>query len=230
MTYNAVLFDLDGTLVDTSPGFIRAFQQLLVAHDQMPMDDDSIRETISDGARTTIRQGWSHDLSNSAVDGIRLQFLDLYEQLPSLDVAPYPGVPALLSQLKQQGIKVGVVTNKTQRLAPQVLKEAGLTDFIDLLICPEDLKQIKPDPEGILLAIKRLTLDPLRTLYVGDHKKDVDTAIAAGVTSIAVAYGFIPESDHPRLWGAHHIAEQPEDLQHLILNLTSMEPSKCLNP
>ena len=129
MTYNAVLFDLDGTLVDTSPGFIRAFQQLLVVHDQMPMDDDSIRETISDGARTTIRQGWSHALSNDDVDAIRLQFLDLYEQLPSLEAQPYPGVPELLLQLKQQGSKVGVVTNKTHRLAPQVLAEAGLTDF-----------------------------------------------------------------------------------------------------
>jgi len=223
MTYNAVLFDLDGTLADTSAGYIRAFQQLLVAHDQMPMDDDSTRETISDGSRATIRQGWSEELSDAMVDSLRLDFLDRYERLPSMEATAYPSIDGLLSQLKRSGCHVGVVTNKTQRLAPQVLADTGLAQSIDVLICPEHVTHIKPDPEGIVLAMKQLGVDPARTLYVGDHKKDVDAALAAGVTAVAVAYGFIPASDHPRLWGAHHIAALPQDLTTLILNLTVRE-------
>ena len=224
MTYSTVMFDLDGTLADTSPGFIRAFQRLLVAYDQTPLDDDSIRETISDGARTTIRQAWAHDLSADEVDAIRLAFLDAYVALPDSGSAPFEGMVALLKNLKERGCKTAVITNKTRRLAPQVLHDCGLTPWIDLLICPEDVDNIKPDAAGITLALSTLDSAAHQTLYVGDHMKDIQTALNAGVASVAVGYGFIPAEEDPSTWGATFLAHTPEDLKQLIERLIVTEP------
>ena len=224
MTYKTVMFDLDGTLADTSPGYIRAFQRLLVAHEQTPLDDDSIRETISDGARTTIRQAWSHDLSDDEVDAIRLSFLDLYAALPDIGSEPFNGMVALLQNLRAQGCKTAVITNKTRRLAPQVLASCGLTPWVDLLVCPEDVDSVKPHPAGIAFALSALDSTPHQTLYVGDHAKDIQTAHNAGVASVAVGYGFIPADEDPSTWGATFHAHTPADLKELIERLIVTEP------
>lgn len=221
------IFDLDGTLVDTSRGFIIAFNALLAQHGQYPLDDDTISETISSGARSTIRMAWQQPVTDKQVEEFRYEFLDIYQGRKELCSVPaavcYPGLFSMLQTLKSMNCKTGIVTNKTRRLTQPILDNLGLTQFIDTIICPEDCKIIKPDPFGLLLAISNLDSELENCVYVGDHIKDIHTANAAKITSIAVDYGFKLSNDDFNLWPANYFAETPEQLVKLIYQLSNKE-------
>lgn len=152
MQPRAVLFDLDGTLVDSSTGFILAINKTLVEYDQPPLDDDSIRQNISAGGRTVIRMGWGDDMQPELVEQVRDRFIENYREVATLGVQLFPGLDALFPSLADKGLALGVVTNKPEILARPVLEKFGLDRYLSTLICPEHVQQIKPDPEGLLLA------------------------------------------------------------------------------
>ena len=222
MSITTVLFDLDGTLVDSSQGFIRAINKTLAEYDQYPMDDDSIRELISAGARTVIRQAWAEDISPERIEQIRDSYIAEYRQYPELGAEVFPGILDWLMQARQQGIKTGVVTNKPQSLATPILAALSLTEYLDIVICPDHVKAVKPDPEGILMAMGKLQALPENTLYCGDHSKDIAAATAAGVQSLACGYGFYPSEENFYDWPASYHAETSEQVAHILTKLCDM--------
>ena len=222
MTITTVLFDLDGTLVDSSEGFIRAMNKTLADHDQYPMDDDSIRELISAGARTIIRRAWADDISQERVEQIRTSYINEYKKYPEQGATVFPGLFEWLKAARQQGIKTGVVTNKPQSLATPIIAALGLNEYLDILICPDHVNVIKPDPEGIFLAMSKLQALPENTVYCGDHSKDIAAATAAGIRSLACGYGFYPSEENFYDWPASYHAETSEQAAHILTQLCDM--------
>ncbi|AJQ96454.1 putative phosphatase [Gynuella sunshinyii YC6258] len=222
MTINTVLFDLDGTLVDSSIGFILAMNKTLADYDQCPMDDDSIRELISAGARTIIQRAWAEEISREQIEQIRDDYIREYQQYPERGASVYPGLPEWLNRARQHGIKLGVVTNKPECLAKPIIESLELSQYLDVLICPDHVKTVKPDPEGILLAINQLKSDPAQTLYCGDHSKDIAAAAAAGVRSLACGYGFYPREEDFHDWPADYHADNSEHAVNILTQLCNM--------
>ncbi|WP_428243777.1 HAD family hydrolase [Gynuella sp.] len=222
MAINTVLFDLDGTLVDSSEGFILAMNKTLADHDQAPMDDDSIRELISAGARIIIQRAWAEEISREQIEQVRNDYIREYQQYPERGATVYPGLLEWLKHANKQEIKLGVVTNKPECLANPIIESLGLSQYLDVLICPDHVKTVKPDPEGILLAMNRLESDPALTLYCGDHSKDIAAAAAAGVKSLACGYGFYPREENFHDWPADYHADNSEQAVHILTQLCNM--------
>jgi len=227
--YSTYLFDLDGTLVDSAPGYIIAFNRLLARHEQYPADDDTISQTISSGARTTIRQTWQSNLTDDQVEALRHEFIDIYHDSPEFChppyAKPYPGMIDMLANIQSKGFKTGIVTNKARKLALPILEASGLASVIDILVCPQDSQVVKPDPGGLHFALEALSATHDTAIYVGDHQKDINTAIAASMHSIAVDYGYKDEDDNYHNWQSTYRADSPKALIRLINNFGVLEKS-----
>jgi len=215
----ALLFDLDGTLVDSSQSFALAMNQSLEKFGQLPMPTQEMAQMISAGARGIIRHAWSSPITFDQVEEVREDFVQRYEGIAVDGAYVYGQLLDVLNTAKSTGIKVGIVTNKPEVLAKPVLNGLSLSPLVDVLICPDHVSEIKPNPEGILLACEHLQVTPAQAVYVGDHLKDVQAAQRAGCLAIACGYGFKPDDEDSRQWGAQLHAQTPEDLEHILLDL-----------
>ncbi|RYY80959.1 MAG: HAD family hydrolase [Moraxellaceae bacterium] len=215
----AVLFDLDGTLIDTAPDFIRIIglmcQQATIA---VP-SDDLIRAQVSEGARAMVNLIYPDlELNSPQLLQIRQQFLDIYAQNIAVDTALFPGMDALLQQLEALDIPWGIVTNKPRGLSELLLDALNLTARCQVLVCPDDVSRTKPDPEPMLLAARELGIAPEQIIYVGDHPRDIDAGRAAGMPTVLAAYGYLPpdHKDNLEAWQADHIVYHVAELSELI--------------
>ncbi|MDO4426779.1 MAG: HAD-IA family hydrolase [Moraxella sp.] len=213
----AVLFDLDGTLIDTAPDFIRIIKSLCGQHAMPTPSDTAIREQVSAGARAMVKLMFNNPtLPDDDADllNFRLLFLDEYEKNICIDSRLFDGLAPLLSFLESHSVKWGIVTNKPKYLAQKLLVQLGLSARCQVLICPDDVKNPKPDPESLWLACETLGLVAKDCLYVGDHRRDIEAGRRAGMTTVIASYGYIPPEDkNLRDWGADVIVESPADLR-----------------
>ena len=243
---NCVLFDLDGTLIDTAADFLLAVKQLAEYLKIPPLSEAAVRQTVSDGARALLKRlvaenggslGSSSESSNKdneSFDDAHPQFstllqqlLDLYgQQIAHTQSTLYPGMDDLLQQLEAKRIPWGIVTNKPEAYAVPLLQKLGLLVRCKSLICPEHVKQRKPAAEPILLACQQLGCNPTRTVYIGDHERDILAAKNAGSISVAAAYGYLSADAQPESWQANHLLQNPEDACKLLAQLIN-EPSSC---
>ena len=148
----AVLFDLDGTLLDTAPDFVTAVNLLRAEHGREPLPGEPIRRTVSHGARALVRLAFGIGEEDPAFEPLRQRLLALYEAHLLVDTVPFPGIAELLQALAARGIRWGVVTNKPNYLAEPLLARAHLEPPADVLVCPDHVSRTKPDPEPLLLA------------------------------------------------------------------------------
>jgi len=215
-----VLFDLDGTLIDTAPDFIKVVQRLLAENDKPPLSPTSIRQRVSDGARALVKLAFGIEEQDSQFDSLNQRLLELYyEQLEDTEASLYPGLDEFLQKLEASEIPWGIVTNKPEKYTVRLLQKLNLLDRCKTLICPEQVTNRKPHPEPILLACERLGCDTERTVYFGDHIRDIQAAKNADVIAIAVAYGYISEDTKVEDWYADFIlqsADQAEGLLNLL--------------
>ena len=202
MSVDAVLFDLDGTLVDTAPEFIVVVNRLLEENARDPLPDDVIRNCVSNGSRALVTLAFGIDERDARFDALRLRLLELYEQDLGTHSVLFPGIAEVLEELQHHGLRWGVVTNKPSRYAVPLVQRLGLAPSNDTLICPDHVKQSKPHPEPMYLAAKKLERHPARTLYVGDHLRDIQAGRNAGMRTVAALYGYIEADDDPAQWGA----------------------------
>lgn len=221
---DAVLFDLDGTLIDTAPDFIRIIRVMCDKHNHPTPTDTAIREQVSAGARAMVRLMFGDELADVADTDERLlayrqEFLDLYEQDICVDSCLFEGLDDLLKSLENRGILWGIVTNKPRYLAENLLAKLNLADRCAVLVCPDDVKNTKPDPEPMFLAVDRLNqtfgtnIKCENCIYVGDHIRDIEAGNSANMRTILAGYGYIPPEDKGDLmaWGAdemiHSVAQ-----------------------
>ncbi|MEE4659308.1 MAG: HAD-IA family hydrolase [Halieaceae bacterium] len=216
----AVVFDLDGTLLDTAPEFVEVVKRLRAEHGQQPLPHQRVREVVSDGARAMVSLALDLPLTHPDFEDKRQRFLALYAEHLGLATQPYPGIPALLQSLAAAGVSWGISTNKPSFLTLPLLQRIDLTPAPGSVVCPDHVDNPKPHPEPLLLNARQLGCTPGGCVYVGDHRRDILAGKAAGMVTIAAAYGYVHRDDDPHSWGADAVAERAEDLPELLRAVT----------
>ena len=228
----AVLFDLDGTLIDTAADFVRIIGKMSRENDWQAPPEAEIREQVSAGASAMVQLMLRHndqmEISEEGLLAFRQQFLDDYEAEICVDSCVFSELEEVLITLEQKGVPWGIVTNKPRYLAEQLLQKLQLDERCAALVCPEDVSRPKPDPEPMYMALEKLGIPRGAAgcvLYVGDHIRDIDAGKSAGMSTILAAYGYIPPEDQKNLkkWGADYITDTPEHLNKLLLSSGKFE-------
>ena len=214
-----VLFDLDGTLVDTAPDFVIALNLLLAQHAKQALDACVISRTVSDGAKALVSLGFGIDDKAEGFAPLHTDLLALYlKQIETTRSVLYPGMESLLDSLERAGIPWGIVTNKPRLYATALLSRLSLLSRCPVLVCPDDVEEKKPHPESLFLALSTLQCKPERCVYIGDHIRDMQAAKNADLIAIAASYGYLADGVDPAEWPADFILSQPEQ-SIALLNL-----------
>jgi len=217
ITLQAVLFDLDGTLIDTAPDFAVVVNQLLANHGKAELPYAAIRETVSHGARALVSLAFDLQEGDDGFEALRLELLDLYGQHLSVETALFPGIHELLLWLENHNIPWGIVTNKPRLYAEPILTDLLISERCSAMVCPDDVTNTKPDPEPMLLACKQIGCDVQQTLYVGDHRRDIDAGKNARMKTIAVNYGYIDTQDPAEHWQADFYVNHADEIQPVLI-------------
>ncbi|MFZ2209856.1 MAG: HAD-IA family hydrolase [Porticoccaceae bacterium] len=214
--YRAVLFDLDGTLLDTAPDFAYALNQLLQARAMPPLPDAEVRTLVTDGSAGLIARAFGCTAEDPLFEQIRAEFLAVYRANLSRHTRPFPGIEAVLARLGETGIPWAVVTNKPSTYATPLLRDMNLSPTPGAVICPDHVTHTKPHPEAILLACARLGVAPDASIMIGDHRRDIDAGRSAGTCTVAAVYGYVDASENPADWNAHHRIASAHELHDLL--------------
>lgn len=218
----AVLFDLDGTLIDTAADFIRIIQNMCRDKGVEPVASDLIRAQVSEGARAMVKLVYPElDVNDRVFLEHRQRFLDIYGADIAVDTDLFDGMYALLDELEATQIPWGIVTNKPRWLSEALLEALNLSTRCSVLVCPEDVTHTKPDPEPMYLAAQQINIAPEDCIYVGDHPRDIDAGRAAKMYTILAAYGYLPlaHKDDLTAWQADCIVNDVQQLHQQIQKL-----------
>ncbi|MDR5772267.1 MULTISPECIES: phosphoglycolate phosphatase [unclassified Caballeronia] len=215
----AVLFDLDGTIADTAPDLVAAVNKM--RHDRglemRPLE--TLRPYASAGARGLL--GGAFEISPEHPDfaAMRDEFLANYEADLCIETTLFPGITELLDQLDARGVRWGIVTNKVTRFAEPLVALLGLDKRAGCIVCGDTTAHSKPHPAPLLHAAELLDVAPERIVYVGDDLRDVQAGFAAGMITVAAAYGYCGDDIPPHRWHATHVVDTPEELQQLLRDI-----------
>ena len=208
----AVLFDLDGTLLDTAPDFVLALNALRVEEGLTALSLDDIRPHVSHGSPALIRVAFGADDDQARFDRRRLRLLDLYAATLAQAAQLFPGMDEVLDTIEQRGLVWGIVTNKPTWLTTPLLQAFKLGARAGCVIAGDSAARAKPFPDPLLAAARVLGCAPARCLYLGDAERDVTAARAAGMTAVIALYGYLGIDDQPHCWGGDGVINAPRDL------------------
>jgi phosphoglycolate phosphatase len=216
LDFNALLFDLDGTLLDTAPDFITAMQTQLQRHGRDPIPDHAIRNWVTNGSVGLIEKGFDMAQDHPQFETLREEFLALYFSNLADKTALFGGLQQVLDECSAQDIPWGIVTNKPWKYTEPALVQLNLMDGAATVICPDHVAQPKPDPEAMHLACSQINIAPADCIYVGDHIRDIDAGRAAGMRTIAAGWGYIEAQENIHHWNADWIVDQSHQLHSLL--------------
>jgi len=211
----AVLFDLDGTLIDSAPDLAGACNDMRVERGLAPLPYAQLRAMVGSGARGMVGVGFGLKPDDDGYFALRDEFLQRYEARMTQETRVFATVPPLLARLAEDGVVWGIVTNKAARFAAPLVEALGLGAASGALVCGDTTPHSKPHPEPLLEAARRLGRAPAACIYVGDDRRDVDAGRAAGMRTVVAAWGYLGSGDPPESWGADAIIERPADLPAL---------------
>ncbi|MDH3481162.1 MAG: HAD-IA family hydrolase [Gammaproteobacteria bacterium] len=220
--FDLVLFDLDGTLVDTAPDMVATLQDMQSDHGYEPIAYDLGRSNVSNGAMGLLRVGFP-DLDEDGRRNLIAEFVERYADRLCELTTVFDGIDTLLGLLDDAGCPWGVVTNKPGRLTNPLLEKLGLFHRSVCTISGDTLPVRKPEPGPLLLGCDIAGVDASRSIYIGDAERDIQAGQRAGLATIAAAYGYITEDDDPREWGADIIAVDTEELAQIVLKAVNLE-------
>ena len=219
--FDLVLFDLDGTLVDTAPDMVAVLQDMQRAHGYDPVRYEHGRSSVSNGAMGLLRIGFP-DIDEDGRTSMVSEYIERYaERLCELTVV-FAGLDVLLERLDEAGCPWGVVTNKPEHLTFPLLEELGLASRSACTVAGDTLPVRKPQPEPLLLGCDVAGVDAHRSIYVGDASRDIEAGLRAGTATIAAGYGYITDDDDPREWGADMIAVDTDELTQIVLKAVNL--------
>jgi phosphoglycolate phosphatase len=210
----AILFDLDGTLADTAPDLAAALNQVRIVRGLTPTPYEQLRPVASAGARGLIGAAFGLKPGDEEFDQLRIEFLDNYAAAIAVESRLFNGIAPLLQQLMEQGLPWGIVTNKAARFTDLLVPRIGLHDA-GCVISGDTTPYSKPHPEPLFEAARRLGLAPNQCWYVGDDLRDIQAGHAAGMTTVAAAWGYCGLTE-PVVWGADALAETPLQLLGMV--------------
>lgn len=207
-----VLFDLDGTLLDTAPDMGEALNTLRRARNLPDIPINLIKPAVGYGSRALLKLAFNIDEQHQEYPLFLEEFFAAYDNCLTEKTAFFPGVTDVLSHLEDNNIPWGIVTNKPSRFTHDLLDALDLTRRSACVICGDTLPQRKPHPAPILHACQLLNGVPNATLYVGDAATDIIASKAAGVYSLAALYGYIGSEEDPKTWEADGYIHKPEEI------------------
>jgi len=214
--FEAVFFDLDGTLLDTAPDLIAALNDILEQHQLPPTELLETRSYVHGGSITMIKHAFNIDQNHPTFKPIRAAFLNRYRKILTQQTTFFPGIETVLNHLDDKKLPWGIITNKPEWLTIPILEHFQLTNRIACLVAGDTLSTRKPDPAPLHYACHLTNCQPHQAIYIGDAESDVITAKAAGMPIIAVTYGYHHPSENPTEWPATHFANTPEEIIKLL--------------
>jgi phosphoglycolate phosphatase len=209
-----VLFDLDGTLLDSAPDLYAALVEQCAEEGVPAPPYAPVREVVSRGSRAVLRCAFA-ERGELALEGLVPRYLEIYERVMAQQTRPFDGIDSLLERIEAQGLRWGIVTNKAGFLTDELVSQIGWATRASAVVCGDTLPVKKPDPAPVLLACERAGLDPARCLFVGDDRRDVQAGAAAGLYTVAVSWGYLDGGD-PHEWGADVVLDTPAQLAALL--------------
>lgn len=212
----AVLFDLDGTFLDTAPDMAAALNHLLAEEGRAVMDFAAIRPEVSNGARGLLRIGFGLEPGDVDFERLRRRYLAIYADNLHHQTRAFPGIDAIVEELEAHGLRWGIVTNKPRFLAEPLMTALGYWPRAHCLVAGDDHPQRKPHPAPLFLACQQAGVEASRCWYVGDAVRDIEAGRNAGMTTIAARYGYIPEGEHPDDWHADWGIDSAAELGPLL--------------
>ena len=210
---SAILFDLDGTLLNSGLTFHKIVNQLKKEIDQEEVPFEKVRKYSSRGASLILKNSFP-EADEAQLADLKKSFLERYFEFMLDDICLYDGVVELIDFLANESIPWGIVTNKSEKYTRPIIEKLKWHELTNAVICPENVSKAKPDPEGIITALNLLNASNSESYYVGDHKRDIETGKNANVKTVACTYGF-HETD-PHSWQADYIINEPIELKNVI--------------
>ena len=212
----AVLFDLDGTLVDSAPDLAGATNEMLSARGLPVLPAELLRPMVGTGARGMMGVAFSVTPQDAGFDALKAEFFDRYEARLLRETLPFAGVPALLEGLAAAGLSWGIVTNKSERFALPLTQGLGLAARAAAVVGGDTTPHAKPHPAPLLEAARRAGVAPEACIYVGDDERDIVAGRAAGMQTVAVSWGYLGRGQPISAWGADVIIDTPQQLLELL--------------
>ena len=210
-----VLFDLDGTLIDTAPDFLYALNKILKENDEDAITEEEIRFHISEGTSKMINTFFKIKHGDENFKKYKNQFLSEYKLNLTKNSRLFDGIKLLIQYLDNNSIMYGVVTNKHFEYAEPIIKSFKELRNLKVIICPDHVSISKPDPEGILLACKKLDVAPNNTIYLGDHMNDLIAGQAAGTKVLGCLYGYSLDEKILKSHSYNYVNNVSEIISHI---------------
>jgi len=220
-TLSCVLFDLDGTLLDTAPDLTSALNYTLMKFGFPTTSVHYITPYISYGAAVMIEQALTEPVDKALKTEILSNLLNYYEQHIADLTKPFPGIMALLETLESKKLPWGIVTNKRERMALPLMKALNLTERAACIICGDTSAHSKPHPEPMLTASRQIGVAAAECLYIGDAAHDMTAGQAANMKTLAATYGYLKPNDKPQDWGADALITHPTEILDWITRYAS---------
>lgn len=211
-----ILFDLDGTLVDTAHDLAYALNLQRERHGLAALPLDVIRPYASHGSKGLLSVGFNLTPEADSFSAMREEYLALYDQVLTRQPILFDGIAELLAQLDKKGEPWGVVTNKPRRFTQPLMQNIGLLQRAACVVSGDDAPRPKPYPDTLLLACAQAEVSPEACWYVGDAERDIQAGKAAGMQTIVALYGYLDATDKPAEWGADQSINAPLELLELI--------------
>ena len=212
----AVLFDLDGTLIDSAPDLGAAADKMRVDRGLTSLPQANYRPMAGSGARGMIGVAFEIGPDHSDFPALREEFFSNYASCMTDATYAFDGVDELIANLQLLGLPWGVVTNKSSRFSEPLTASMPLFSSAITIISGDTTPHAKPHPAPLLEAARRLAIEPARCLYVGDDERDIVAGLAAGMTTVAATYGYLGNVNDPHSWNAHAVINSPLGLLQLL--------------
>lgn len=213
---HAVLFDLDGTLVDSALDLGGAGNDLRERRGLPPLPLEVFRPLTGTGARGMLRVALGTTPEDADFEALKDEYLAIYATRLTRLTRVFDAMAPVLDALDAAALPWGIVTNKHSRFAEPVVAGTGLATRSRVLVCGDTTARAKPFPDPLLEAARRLAVDPAHCLYVGDDLRDIQAGQAAGMGTVAAAWGYLGDGEPIEAWGADHLARTPAGLLEVL--------------
>jgi phosphoglycolate phosphatase len=214
--HQLILFDLDGTLVDTAPDLGYALNMQLQRYGKSMLPMDMIRPVASHGSKGLLALGFGLTPDHADFDKMRIEYLSLYDEVFTRSPVLFDGMQEVLENIERKGLTWGIVTNKPRRFTEPLVRSMDLYNRAATVICGDDAAQPKPSPETLVMACHQANVKTSEALYIGDAERDIQAGRAAGMKTVVAMYGYLDVNDQPESWSADYFIQQPLDILKLI--------------
>lgn len=213
---SVILFDLDGTLVDTAHDLGAALNIQLERHGKPTLPHEVIRPIASHGSRGLLELGFNLSPADSDFLTMRDEYLAIYEDVLTHSPVLFEGMSEVLETIENKGFRWGIVTNKPKRFTAPIMQSMRLDKRAACIVSGDDAPRPKPYPDTLLMACDMMNTQATSCIYIGDAARDIEAGQAAGMRTAVALYGYLSETDEPTKWGSDFMVEQPQDILKLI--------------